>query len=155
MVSPWTAKLPERSCTMQLCNGSVGQSVLVSSTHLGLTTRFLLLSDSCRFVDVGRSLWQENASAVYNYCWYSVAQSFLGLSPTGIVTIFYCLSFETPQTLRARSLYLYPTGRRWPSYTPRHWVPFSSPHTALRTTVKVFENASTRESRIHEMRCVV
>jgi hypothetical protein len=35
---------------------SVGQSVLVSSTHLGLTTRFLLLSDSCGFVDVGLSL---------------------------------------------------------------------------------------------------
>jgi hypothetical protein len=32
----------------------VGQSVLVSSTHLGLTTRFLLLSDCCGFVDVGR-----------------------------------------------------------------------------------------------------
>jgi hypothetical protein len=30
----------------------VGQSVLVSSTHLGLTARFLLLSNSCGFVDV-------------------------------------------------------------------------------------------------------
>jgi hypothetical protein len=38
---------------------------LVSSTHLRLTTRFLLLSDSCGFVDVGRSLWPENGSAVY------------------------------------------------------------------------------------------
>jgi hypothetical protein len=37
----------------------VGQSVLVSSTHPELTTRFLLLSDSCGFVDVGRSLWRE------------------------------------------------------------------------------------------------
>jgi hypothetical protein len=32
------------------------------STHLGLTTRFLLLSDSCWFVDVGRSLWREDES---------------------------------------------------------------------------------------------
>jgi hypothetical protein len=32
---------------------SVGQSVLVSSTHLGPKTRFLLLSDSCGFVGVG------------------------------------------------------------------------------------------------------
>jgi hypothetical protein len=39
---------------------SVGQSVLEWRTHLGLTTRFLLLSDSCRFVDVGRSLWRED-----------------------------------------------------------------------------------------------
>jgi hypothetical protein len=37
-------------------DGSVGQSVLVSSTHLGLTIRFLLLSDSCGFVDVKCSL---------------------------------------------------------------------------------------------------
>jgi hypothetical protein len=35
---------------------SVGQSVLVSSTHLGLTTRFLFLPDSCGFVDVRSSL---------------------------------------------------------------------------------------------------
>jgi hypothetical protein len=31
---------------------SVGQSVLVSSTQLGIKTRFLLLSDNCEFVDV-------------------------------------------------------------------------------------------------------
>jgi hypothetical protein len=30
---------------------SVGQSILVSSPHLGLMTRFLLLSDNCGFVD--------------------------------------------------------------------------------------------------------
>jgi hypothetical protein len=76
---------------------SVGQSVLVSSTHLGLKTRFLLLSESCGFVDVGRSLWRENGSAVYNCCWSLTAQSFLGPSPAGLVTIFYCLRFETPQ----------------------------------------------------------
>jgi hypothetical protein len=35
---------------------SVGQSVLVSSTHLGLKTRFLFLSDSCDFVGMGRPL---------------------------------------------------------------------------------------------------
>jgi hypothetical protein len=67
---------------------SVGQSVLVSGTHLGLTTRFVLLSDSCGFVHMGRSLWRENGSAVYNCCWSSPAQSFLGPSPTGLVTIF-------------------------------------------------------------------
>jgi hypothetical protein len=42
------------------------RSVLVSSTHLGLTIRFLLLSDSCRFVQFGRCLWRKNGSAVYN-----------------------------------------------------------------------------------------
>jgi hypothetical protein len=47
---------------------SVGQSVLVSSPHLGLMTRFLLLSDNCGFVDMGRPLWREDGSVVYNCC---------------------------------------------------------------------------------------
>jgi hypothetical protein len=40
--------------------------------------------------------------------------------------------------------YLYPPSTRWPSYTSRHWVPFSSPPTTRRATVEVFEPASTR-----------
>jgi hypothetical protein len=74
---------------------SVGQSVLELGTHLGLTTRFLLLSDSYEFVDVGCSLWHEDRSVIYNCCWPSPAHSFSGLSPVGLVTIFYCLRFET------------------------------------------------------------
>jgi hypothetical protein len=61
----------------------------VSSTHLGLTTRFLLLSDNCGFVDVGRSLRQENGSAIYNCCWSSPAQLFLGLSPALALLSFF------------------------------------------------------------------
>jgi hypothetical protein len=55
----------------------VGQSILVSSTHLEPKTRFLLLSDSCGFVDVGRPLWREDGSVVYSCCWPSPAKSFL------------------------------------------------------------------------------
>jgi hypothetical protein len=47
-------------------------------------------------------------------------------SPAGLMTIFYCLRFQTTPTWRARSPYLYPPGTGWPSYTPRHWVSFSS-----------------------------
>jgi hypothetical protein len=36
-------------------------------------------------------------SAVYNCCWSSPAQSFSGLSPAALMTIFYCLGFETPK----------------------------------------------------------
>jgi hypothetical protein len=61
-----------------------------------------------------------------------------------ILTIFYCLIFETPPTWRARSPYLYPSGTGWPSYTLSHWNPFSSPPTTRRATVEVFEPASTR-----------
>jgi hypothetical protein len=57
------------------------------------------------------------------------------------MAIFYRLRFETPPTWRARSPYLYPPGAGWPSYTPRYWVPFSSPPTTRRATV-----ASTRAS---------
>jgi hypothetical protein len=49
--------------------------------------------------------------------------------PTGIMIIFYCLKFETPQTWSARSPYLYHTVAGWPSYTPRRRVPFPSPTT--------------------------
>jgi hypothetical protein len=74
---------------------SIDQFVLEKSTHLGLMSRFLLLSDDCGFVDVGCFLWREDKSVVYNCCWLSPAQSFSGLSPMGLVTIFYCLRFET------------------------------------------------------------
>jgi hypothetical protein len=44
---------------------------------------------------MGRSLWREDWSVVYNCCWPSLAQSFSGPSPLRLATIFYCLSFET------------------------------------------------------------
>jgi hypothetical protein len=90
------------------------------------------------------SLWRGDGFAVYNCCWSSPAQSFLGPSTAGLVTTFYCLRFETPPTWRARSPYLYPPGTGWPSYTPRHWVPLSSPLTTRRDTMEVFEPAFTR-----------
>jgi hypothetical protein len=74
---------------------SASQSVLEQSTHLGLMTRSWLLSDSCRFVGLGRPLRQEDRSVVCNCYWPSPAQSFSGPSPVGLVTIFYCLRFET------------------------------------------------------------
>jgi hypothetical protein len=46
---------------------SVVQSTLVSSTHLGLKTRFFLfLSDSCGFVNVGCPHWWVGRSVFYN-----------------------------------------------------------------------------------------
>jgi hypothetical protein len=39
--------------------------------------------------------------------------------------------------VEARSPYLYPIGTRWPSYTPRHWVPFLLPFTTCRAMVEV------------------
>jgi hypothetical protein len=94
---------------------------------LSAKSRFLLPSDSSGFVDVGRPLRWEDRSVIYNICWLSPPQSSFGLSPAGLVTIFYHLRFDTPLTWRVRSTYLYPQGTLWPSYTPRHWAPFLSP----------------------------
>jgi hypothetical protein len=114
------------------------------STHLGPKIRFLLLSDCCGFVNVGRPLWREDGSVVYDCYWASPAESFSGPSSEGLITIFYCLRFDIPPTWRARSSYLYSPGRGWHSCTPRYWVPFSSPPTTRRVTVEVFDPASTR-----------
>jgi hypothetical protein len=57
------------------------------------------------------------------------------------MTTFYCLRFETLPTWRTRYPYLYPLGTGWPSYTHRHWVPFSSPPTTRRA-VEVFDSSS-------------
>jgi hypothetical protein len=74
----------------------------------------IFIAVSCGCVDVGRSLWQENGSAVYNCCWSSPAQSFFCPSPAGHVTRFYSLRFETLLTWRTRSPYLYPPGTGFP-----------------------------------------
>jgi hypothetical protein len=66
-------------------------------------------------------------------------------SPTGLMTTFYCFTFDTPPTWRVRFPYLYPSGTGWPSYTPRHWVSFSSLLKTPMATVEVVEPASTRE----------
>jgi hypothetical protein len=57
-------------------------------------------------------------------------------SPTGLMTIIFCLRFDTPRTWRARFLYLYPPGRGWPDFIPRHWIPFSLPRATRKATGK-------------------
>jgi hypothetical protein len=64
------------------------------------------------------------------------------------MTTFYCLTFNISQIWRARFPYLYPPGTGWSDYTPRHWVPLSSPPTTRRATVEVFDPASTRGSEL-------
>jgi hypothetical protein len=59
------------------------------------------------------------------------------------VILLSCLRFETLPTWWARYPYLYPSGTGWPSYTTRHWMPFSSPPTTSRATVEIFEPSST------------
>jgi hypothetical protein len=64
---------------------SVGQTVLVSSTHLKLTTRFLLMSDNCGFVDVGRPLWREDGSVFYYVQYVYILRVILRYSFTNLI----------------------------------------------------------------------
>jgi hypothetical protein len=73
---------------------SVSQSVLVSSPIWAHGQIFMTLWQF-RSCFVGRPLWRENGSVFCICCWPLPAQSFLGPSPLGLATIFYCLRFET------------------------------------------------------------
>jgi hypothetical protein len=70
--------------------------------HLGPKTIYLLLSGSCRVVDVERPLWREEGSVVYDCCCHSSAQSFLCPIPAELMTTFYCPSFKVLPTWRVR-----------------------------------------------------
>jgi hypothetical protein len=52
---------------------------------------------------------------------------------------------DSPNLVGQVSIIISP-GTGWPGYTPRHWVPFSSPPTTRRATVEVFDPTSTRDS---------
>jgi hypothetical protein len=92
---------------------SVNQLSLGVRPHLGIMTRYLLLSDSYGIVVVGRPLWREDGSVFCICCWTSPAQSFSGLSPLDLATIFYSLFWD----FRFRRL-LRLAGSRWRYSTP-------------------------------------
>jgi hypothetical protein len=105
----------------------VGQSVLVSGTHLGSAT----ISSHSRFfymfwfIDVEHPLWREVGSVIFSFCRASPAQPFSDLSPTGLMSIVYCLYFwdspnlegQVPVFISPRSwvaqLYPRPLGKTW------------------------------------------
>jgi hypothetical protein len=73
----------------------------------------------CYFVAFSR---REDGSVIYCCCWSSPAQSLSGLSPVDSKPYFIVPIFETPPTWKARTPYLYPPRKGWPSYTPGQWV---------------------------------
>jgi hypothetical protein len=120
---------------------SVGQSILVSNPRLGPKNRFFV-TESCEFVDMGRPIWREDGLCVYSCCWSSPAQSFSGPSSTGVVTILYCLIFETPPTWRVRSPYLYHLGKGRLSYTPTPCMTATRLISLLITSVRTSQKIS-------------
>jgi hypothetical protein len=58
--------------------------------------------DRSGFVDVWRPLWREVGYVVFNCYWTSPAQSFSGLNPTGLMSIFCCLYFWASPNLESQ-----------------------------------------------------
>jgi hypothetical protein len=68
----------------------ISQFVLLSGTHFGHATNFS--PPFCyEFIGLGRPLWRVVGSVVLSFCWTWSAQPFSGLSPAGLMNIFYCL----------------------------------------------------------------
>jgi hypothetical protein len=120
---------------------SVCQSVSVSGSHLELMARFFFffLSDNCGFVDVGNPLWREYWSIIYwyNCFWALPGQSLSGPSPAELTTIFYSFIWHSPYLDGQVLLFISPRNRVAQLYLPGT-VPFSSPLTTRRATVKLF-----------------
>jgi hypothetical protein len=122
---------------------SVGQSVFLSSTHLGLTTRFLLLSELRVCWYGGLSLMREWVGRL-QLLQLLVSAVIFGSESRG--TRDHILLFQirdSPNLEEEVAVFISPRNRV-PSYTSRHWVPFSSPTTNRRATLEVLEPASTR-----------
>jgi hypothetical protein len=81
-----------------LLQPTVSQPVcLVVKSHLGPRTRFLMRK--LRFCSCGAPPLKRGRSVFYNCHWHSPGQS-LGPSPAGLMIMYNCLRFHTPQTCR-------------------------------------------------------
>jgi hypothetical protein len=86
--------------------------------------QFFLLSDRCGFVDVGRPLWRVEGSVIHNCFWSSSAQSFSGPSSTRLMTMFYSVRFESPQSGRPGPCIYIPQEQAGPVISPGTGFPF-------------------------------
>jgi hypothetical protein len=92
-----------------------GQYVLVSSTLVGLATRYYFLSECCGLVSVARPLWREDGSAICSV----IAQWFESRRTRNHALLSH---LRLPQPGGPGSCLYIPPGTGWPSYTRRHWV---------------------------------
>jgi hypothetical protein len=117
---------------------TVGRPVCLGVRYRsGTHAQILSLSDSCRFVGVGHPLQREVGSVVY--CWASLVQSFSGLSPGGLMIIFYCLNcLRLPQHEGPDPCVYIPQGQDSLVIPPGTWIPFCMPLRTCRAMVEVF-----------------
>jgi hypothetical protein len=112
--TPWMEHIPKSKLLYDW--RSVSQYVLVSSTLVGLATRYYFLSECCclKFA----VLYLLGALSEGRTGLQFAVQSLNGPSRAEPLTILYCLIWDSPN-LERRLPYLYPPGTGWPSYTPR------------------------------------
>jgi hypothetical protein len=118
---------------------SVGQSVLVSGSHLEPMTRFFFLYGDCGFPDMWHPLWWEDGSVIYLYnCFWSLPeQSLLIWSPAELTTIFYCLIWDSPNLEGQFPVFISPRNRVAQLYS-RALGSLLSPLTTRRDAMEVF-----------------
>jgi hypothetical protein len=105
----------------------IRQIYVAIKSHLGPKARYLLLSDSCWFVDVGHPLWREDGSVICNYCLPRRCSDSVVQVPRDSWPFFHCLRLGILLTWRARSPYLYSPGTRGPVILPGTGFIFPSP----------------------------
>jgi hypothetical protein len=117
---------------------SVGQSILVSGSHLELMTRFLFLYWQLRISwCVAPSLMREWVCNLFVQFLLRRAVA-LGYESRRTHDRILLSHLRISPTWRTKSPYLYLPVTRWPRYTPGYWISFSSPLATQRATVEVF-----------------
>jgi hypothetical protein len=98
-------------------------SVLIRPTRRNIPEDAILQLLS--FLSAGNPLWREEGSVIFS----AVAPRSEPCRTHNHTLLFH---------LRFRSPFFYPPGIGWPSYTLKHWIPFSSPLTTRKDTVEIF-----------------
>jgi hypothetical protein len=139
------AILPESESESELLyhwRFTADQFVLATSPLRPTTGMFIFQLNTCGYSPYVTSFWREDGPVVCICCWSSPAQSFSDPRPRDSWPYFTASILSLPQPGVPVPCICSPG---WPGYTSRHWVHFSSPPTTRRSTVELFDPASTRD----------
>jgi hypothetical protein len=111
---------PKFEVTLRL---TVSQYVLVSSTLVGLVTRYYFLSECCCLKFLVLYLWDALSDERTGLQF--VVYSLNGLSRSEPVTTLYSLIWDPPNLEGQVPIFISPRNRVAQLYPPAHWVPFT------------------------------
>jgi hypothetical protein len=123
---------------------TASQFVLVTDPLRLTTTNFIFQLITCGYSPY------ETSSLTRRWVWrlqlllVLASAVILRFESVGLTTIFYFSDMRLPQHEGPGPRFYIPRNRV-AGYTPRHWVPFSSPATTRRVTVEVFKPTCTRD----------